>query len=90
MQARWVVEAVDIAGDGGVRIGLGVIHAGDFLVLERGKEALGHCVVPAVAFAAHARHDTVRAYRLAERFAGVLAAAIGVEQHAFLHGTGRH
>ena len=37
MQARWVVEAVDVAGDGGVRVGLGVIHAGDFLVLERGK-----------------------------------------------------
>lgn len=55
---------------------MGVVCAGDFRVLECGKQSLGHCVIPAVAFAAHARHVTVRAHRLAESFTGVLAAAM--------------
>jgi hypothetical protein len=62
MQPSWIVEAMDVAGDGRVCIGLGGIHAGDFLVLERSKEALRHGVVPAVAFAAYARHNAVRAH----------------------------
>jgi hypothetical protein len=61
---------VDVVGDGSVRIRLGVINAGDFFILECGKEALGHRVGPAITLAAHARHEPVRGQCLAKLTAG--------------------
>lgn len=46
VQTNTIVEAVDVAGDGGVGCGLGGVYAGGFLVLERGKEALGDSIMP--------------------------------------------
>lgn len=44
VQAGGIVEAMDVAGDGGVCSSLGFIHAGGLFVLERGEETLGHGV----------------------------------------------
>jgi len=55
MQAGGVVEVDDVVGD--VALGLSVVGVGlapEQLHLEVEEEALGHDVVPAVAFAAHA------------------------------------
>ncbi len=56
------------------------IAPGNELPLERGEEAFGDGIVPAVAFATHARPKPVRLEELAVRTAGVLNAAIGMMQ----------
>jgi len=88
MQAKWVVEAVDIAGDCRVRGSFCCVGSGGLLGLERGEKALGHRVVPAVAFPAHACHQAKRCQRSAEILAGVLASAVGVKQRARFRRTG--
>jgi hypothetical protein len=71
---------MDIEDNGGVSGGLNLVEVGNFFVFERGEEALGRCIVPAVILAARARHEAVRGRRLAEVATGVLAAPVGVEQ----------
>jgi len=55
-----------------------------FFVLQRRKEDFGDRVVPAVAFATHARHKAKAGYRPPEVTTRVLAATVGVEQHTGL------
>src|SRR6266542_6985237 len=52
----------------------------DELDLQRGEEALGDRVVPAIAPAAHAAHDPMLGQRLLVVTAGVLTAAIRMMQ----------
>ena len=47
------------------------------LGLEQMEEGLGHSVVPAVSFTAHALHEAVLGDPLSEAGAGILHAAIG-------------
>src|SRR5579864_5304484 len=54
------------------------------LFLEGREEALGHGVVPAVALAAHARAHLVAPESASEGVAGVLRAAVAVEDQAWL------
>ena len=51
----------------------------DELSLDGGEEALGHGVVPAFTLAAQRQHDAVVLGQFAVVAAGVLAAAVGVE-----------
>ncbi len=82
MQTRGVVEAVDVVSDGAVGLSLAGIRPRGFFGLERGEEALGDGVVPAIALAAHAGHEAEWSEGAGEVGAGVLATAIGMEQHA--------
>src|SRR3990172_11071377 len=81
MPALPVVPGLDVGED---RLTGGVAGAPvgleDQLYLQRGEEALGDGVVPAVAFLAHARDEPVRRQERLVGAAGVLAAAIGVMQ----------
>ena len=79
MATGGVVEAVDVLADGHCRRGsalevVGVVH----LALERGEEALGDGIVPAVALPAHAALDASGLEGLPVVVAGVRAASIGV------------
>ena len=78
-----VVEELEILGQVGARQGArgprGVV---DELHLQRGKEALGHGVIPAIAPAAHAADDAVRRQDLLIVAAGVLTSTIRVMQQA--------
>src|SRR5581483_8749093 len=77
-----VVERLDVVehGHAGRALGAPVI-AVDQLAFQRGKEALGHGVVVAVADAAPRGHDPGPAAALPERQAGVLAAVVRVVDH---------
>ena len=80
-----VVEASDVVVDrepGFVLGGPGT--AMDQLGLERGEEALGHRVVPAVADAAHAADDATRGKLGAIQLTRVLATPIGVVDEPLL------
>ena len=46
------------------------------LFLERGKEALGHRIVPAISLAAHAADDSMLRQQLLVLLAGILDAAV--------------
>lgn len=81
-----IVEAVDVVGDPRVRIGLRGLRPGRLFVLQRGKEGLGHGIVPAIGLAAHARHEAPLCERAPEVMAGVLATPIRVEHQAGLSG----
>lgn len=79
MPAPPVVENFDVLKEIGLRMGPRrvdrTVHP---LVLEAVEEALGGCVVPAVAFAAHAGDEAVRLeYALIAR-GGILTAAVRV------------
>lgn len=52
MKLQWIVEAVNVAGDAAVGVGLGFVGRRDFLGLEGGEEALSDGVVSAVALPA--------------------------------------
>src|SRR5690625_6170411 len=71
---------MDVRGNRYVCFRLGFIGFCNLLVLERGKEAFGHRVVPAVALATHARHEAQALDQLAIVRTGILAAAIGMKQ----------
>jgi len=61
----------------------------DELALERGEEALGQGVVPALARPAHRERDLVVLRKGGVGGRGVLAPAVGVEDHARLRVAGR-
>jgi len=79
MQAYWVIKSVDVAGDSDVSLLFSLVGMGDFLVLERSEETLGHGVVPAVCFSAHALDKAMCGEAAREFGAGILAAAIGMQ-----------
>ena len=80
MQPFAVVEADDIVRDVPSSLGVvGVVALPDPLHLQVQEEALHHCVVPAVSFAAHARACAMAGQQRAVGFAGVLAASIRVD-----------
>src|SRR6266542_2850981 len=74
-----VVEIVDVLPNRGDSIGArGVASELDKLGLDRCEEAFCHRIIPAIAGAAHARHDIASVERGSVIAAGVGAAAIGV------------
>jgi len=78
-----VVETVDVLADGG--LGSELIQVAlvvDQLRTERGEEALGDGVVPAITRAAHALHDAACSQGGAVLVAGVGTTAIGVMDEA--------
>ena len=60
------------------------------LGLEQMKERFGYGVIPAVALAAHALHETVSGQPLGELSAGVLDASIGVDDEPWRWLSSRH
>src|SRR3989338_441021 len=91
MSSLPVVEYLNILEDCAPVRGVGLKRARQ-LGLERGKEALGHGVVPAVALAAHARHQAL-AFKGPSVLAGrVLRAAVRMvdEPRRRLPGERRH
>src|SRR5680860_689910 len=79
MPAYAVIEDLEVLEDR-----LACLCAGDEVSLvdefhfERGKEALGHGVVPAVAFTAHAAREVMCGQQVAVGGGCILAAAVGV------------
>ena len=68
-----VVIALDLLKD----LGPGCLSCGqritvDGLLFERGKEAFGHCVIPAISLAAHALRGFKSAHLLDEGSAAIL------------------
>ena len=83
MQSRWVVEALDVLGDGVARhLSGGPRPSVDKFILERREETLGGRVVPTVAAAAHAARDAVGVELPLEVADRVLASAIGMMAEA--------
>ena len=82
LQAVGVVPA-NVARDLVAGLVAGVeFEVAELLGLEGCEEALGRCVNPAVALSAHAADDACGLQRLAVVAAGLLAAAVGVEEES--------
>src|SRR5215472_2960506 len=78
-----IVEDLDVFEDGGAQVAAGrPSGAINKLSLQRREEALGNCVVPAVALAAHADLDAELGERCLVLGARVLAATVGVVKKA--------
>ena len=81
MGARAIVEYLDVIEDFGARLGAGQEESAiNQFQLEGAPEAFHGGVVVAVALAAHRGHQAGLAERMTEISAGVLDAAIGMEE----------
>ena len=61
------------------------IHTGGFFLLECGKKALCHGVIPAISFTAHALHEASFRDHAAKTATGVLPASIRVKNHTVIN-----
>jgi len=83
MRSAGVVER-QVLSDGLLGVRDRVVGAQiDLLVLDRFPQAFDEDVVAPAAFAVHADRDAVRLEQAGERFAGELAALVGVEDIGF-------
>ena len=75
MATVWVVPSFDVLEDRHAGLGLAMEYAPvDELAFEGGEEALGHCVVKAVAHRTHRRYDAHLTAAFPERVRRILAA----------------
>ena len=83
MQSARVVPALDVLEDGASKSGSRRPSAGiDELALDGGEEALGHCIVPALALAPDREDDAVGPGQLGKVTARILTAPVGMKDHA--------
>lgn len=73
---------MDVGGDGLTGLLPGGVWICSLFVLERGKEALGYRVVPAIATPAHALNHAVGLQELTKLVTPVLPATIRMEDQA--------
>ena len=86
MQSFEVVEVLDVVPDRRLRfVPASVTRIVNELGAQRSEEALGDSIVPAIAFAAHARRHPKVGERFAVVLARVWASSIGV-----MHESGRN
>ena len=84
MRSDSVIKDLDIFEDCGCRLlSAGKVRKFDKFAFDCTEEALGGCVVPAVAFTAHTLDDAVVFKYGAVRMRAILAASVGVPNQPF-------
>jgi len=81
--ARGIVERIDVVSDIGDRHSSSLIDLLlDPFLLQASEERLGDGVVPAIAFATHARFEVIRPAESTPRIAAELGALVGMNHRA--------